>query len=184
MEKQKNKINKKIALTISVILILIVSIIAIITAVSSIKVSNLAFLEYRIFIMDSDAHLNIAKRGDLIIAKKITYGNVQAGDAVVYKDSKVYYCNDVVNTVKLNTVTKLITAEENGVKYQFSENDVSGKVVKVIPELGKIISFLRTPIGIIFFIVFYIIFFLALRLLWIGKKYKIEEVNSDNNKNI
>lgn len=168
---QKKKVfefNKKtITACIAVLLFIIILVLSLITLFSSVKASNLAFLDYRYYIMDATSKENIAKKGDLVIAKKAKYGQTSIGDSIVYGDGKVYYCDSVVDVKKNNTVTKMIIAENAGIKYQFSEDEISGKVVKVIPGLGSFISFLRTPLGIVFFIGIVICIALLLKFAFI-----------------
>ena len=72
--------------------------------------------------------------------------------------------------MKINTITKMITAQRDGIKYKFSEDEEEGKIICTIHELGDIISLLRTPIGMLFFIVFIICVFLLMRIIFIDKK--------------
>ena len=120
--------------------------------------------------MKSESQPEIALKGDLVIAKKLKLGEIQPGDKIVYGDGKFYYCDNIEQTKKINTITKMITAQRDGIKYQFSEDEVEGKIICTIHELGDIISFLRTPIGMLFFIVFIICVFLLMRIIFIGKK--------------
>ena len=179
-EQKKNeerKLNKKnLTAIFAVVLFLVILILSLITLASTVKSKdNLAFLKYRYYIMDTNSHPSIAQRGDFVIAKKLKYGEVKVGDSIVYGGKKVYYCDEVIETKKNNTVTKMIIAESDGVKYQFSESDISGKVVKVIPKLGYIITFLRTPLGFVFFIIFTICIFLLIRFVYVRGLKKKEE---------
>lgn len=165
--------NKKtITQIIAAILFLFVLIISLITLFSTVKEKNLAFLNYKFYIMESDSEPEAAKQGDLVIVKQIEKGNINAGDYVVYGSGSknFYYCDEVVETKKQNTITKVIIAEKNGIKYQFSENEVSGKVVSHIYRLGRIAKFHRTPVGKIIFILFVICVFALLRMLITLKK--------------
>ena len=158
--------NKKIITQlIAVALFLFVLIMSLITLFSTVRANNLAFLKYRFYIMESESEPEVAKEGDLVIVKQIEKGNIQPGDYVVYGGEQYYYCDEVVEIKKQNIVTKLIIAEKNGIKYQFSEDEVSGKVVKSIYKLGRIAKFQRTPIGITIFILFVICVFALLRIL-------------------
>ena len=105
------------------------------------------------------------------------------GDKVVYGGNKFYYCDDVVETKKVNTVYKIIIAEKEGVKYQFEESEIEGKVVKTIPNLGNIVLFLRTPLGIILYIVFTICVFILLRILLLRRKDEDKSNNIEDIKN-
>lgn len=170
-KEQKKFFNKKLITSfIAVILFVSILVISLITLASTVKASNLAFGAYRFYIMKSESQPEIALKGDLVIAKKLKLGEIQPGDKIVYGDGKFYYCDNIEQTKKINTITKMITAQRDGIKYQFSEDEVEGKIICTIHELGDIISFLRTPIGMLFFIVFIICVFLLMRIIFIGKK--------------
>lgn len=170
-KEQKKFFNKKLITSfIAVILFVSILVISLITLASTVKASNLAFGTYRFYIMKSESQPEIALKGDLVIAKKLKLGEIQPGDKIVYGDGKFYYCDNIEQTKKINTITKMITAQRDGIKYQFSEDEVEGKIICTIHELGDIISFLRTLIGMLFFIVFIICVFLLMRIIFIGKK--------------
>ena len=164
---QKNIKARKVFLQIVIVVFsLTVLILSLITLASTVKAQgNLAFGRYRFYIMRAESQPNIAKVGDLVIAQKLDAGQLKVGDNIVYGGKEVYYCDNIVQIKKTNIVNKLITAENNGISYQFDETEISGKVVKVIPKLGNIIAFLRTPVGIVFFILFVICLFALLRIL-------------------
>lgn len=168
---QKKTDNKTIAtstvvLRISAIMLFIAIFITFLyTLYSSVIASNLAFGDYRFYIMDAENQTNIALKGDLVIAKKLKLGEVQVGDKIVYGDGKFYYCDDVVEIKKKNTVVKMITAEVDGIRYRFSEEEISGKVTKNIHFVGNIINFLKTPIGTLIFISIVIVSIILLAII-------------------
>lgn len=185
-EKYKNKENKiKTSARITIILTLLVLMITImlITLFSTMFASNLAFLKYKFYVMDTDSQPYIAEKGDLVIVQRSLPGQVVKGDKVVYGGNKFYYCDDVVETKKVNTVYKMIIAEKEGVRYQFEESEIEGKVVKTIPNLGNIVLFLRTPLGIILYIVFTICLFILLRILLLRRKEEDDDNNIEDMKN-
>lgn len=171
MEKEKNKrnlLNKKIVLLIFIVFfIVLITVISLITLFCTVRTSNLAFGKYSFYIMKSEMQPDIARKGDLVITKKSKYGEIQQGDKIVYGDGEFYYCDKIEQTNETNTYTKTITIQNDGIKYQFSEDEIKGKVIHTIPDLGSIIVFLRTPLGIVFFIVFIICMFLVMRKLFI-----------------
>lgn len=170
----QNKYNyKKIILQLFIVLFsLFLLIVTLITMTSTIKSSgNLAFGKYKFYIMNKNNKTDIAEDGDLIIVKKVKPDEVQVGDNVVYKDGRLYYCNNIIQTKKSNTTTKIITAENNGIKYQFDLNEIEGRIIFKIHKVGNIILFLKTPVGIILFILFIIcIFTLFMIILSCHKK--------------
>lgn len=183
MENNKQKKNsivvkKRILQAIIVIFSLTVFILSLITMASTIKVSNLAFGRTQFYIMKSSSYPEIAEVGDLVIVNRKDPGEIQAGDKIVYKDNEFYYCETVKSIKKNNIVNKLVIAEKNGISYQFSESEIKGKVVNKIPRLGAIISFIRTPLGIVIYLLFLICIFALLRIL--VSYSKNENANKDD----
>ena len=167
----KSDIKKKTLQAFIIVFSLTILILSLITLASSVKASNLAFGRTQFYIMKSTSQPEIANAGDLVIVKRQDPGQIKAGDKIVYKDGEFYYCDKVVQTKKSNIVNKFILAEKDGVSYQFDESNVKGTVFKTIPRLGAIITFIRTPIGIVFFMLFIICLFALLRILiTYGKK--------------
>ena len=166
-KQMKNNLNikKRTLQAFIVVFSLTVLILSLITLASSVKASNLAFGRYHFYIMKSTSQPEIAESGDLVITERLDKGRIKAGDKIVYKDNEFYYCDEVVETRKTNIVNKLIIAEKDGVKYQFDEYFVQGKVVKNFHKIGSIITFIRTPLGIVFFMLFIICLFALLRIL-------------------
>lgn len=168
--KEKNtqkKINNKKLFSQIIIIILFTSIlvISLITLYSTTRASNLAFGDYRFYVMESESQPNIALKGDLVIAKRMKLGEVKKGDKIVYGNKTYYYCDEVVQLKRNNAIVKMVIAENNGIKYQFSEQEISGKVIKNIHKIGKIINFLKTPVGIVVFAIFQIILFILLVII-------------------
>lgn len=169
-KEKNNKIKTTAKITIILTLIVLMITIILITLFSTMFASNLAFLKYKFYVMEAASQPYIAEKGDLVIAKRSLPGQVVKGDKIVYGGKKFYYCDDVVETKRVNTVYKMIIAENEGVRYQFEEAEIEGKVVKTIPNLGNIVLFLRTPLGMIMYIMFTICVFLLLRILLLHKK--------------
>lgn len=181
-KEQKNYINKKVITSIiAVILFVSILVISLITLASTVKASNLAFGTYRFYIMKSESQPEIALKGDLVIAKKLKLGEIQPGDKIVYGDGKFYYCDNIEQTKKINTITKMITAQRDGIKYQFSEDEVEGKIIYTLHEIGNIVSFLRTLFGMIIFIIFVICVFLLMRIIFIGEKKEHSKIENEKN---
>ena len=169
--KKDRMVSNKVALRIFIVILsLAVLIVMLITVYSTTKFNDLAFGNYSFYIMRSDSSMYAALNGDLVIAKKTKPGELNIGDYVVYGGKKKYYCDEIAQIKNVNIVNQVITAESNGVSYQLNENDVSGKVVKNIHNLGNMISFFRTPMGIAIFSAFIVCLFLLLRVLIISVK--------------
>lgn len=172
--KQKTMLKKHIVKRFLQVFIVIFSltilILSLITLASTIRAKDLAFLRYRFYIMRTDSKPEVAEKGDLVIAKKLDVGELKAGDYMVYGGNKIYYCDKIAEVKKVNVTNKVVTAENNGVSYQFNENDISGKFIKKFSKVGNVITFLRTPLGIVFFILFIICLFALLRVLITSNK--------------
>lgn len=188
MEENSNQNKckyKKIILQVFIVLfslgLLTVTLIAMTSTIKS--SGNLAFGKYKFYIMKESCKTGIAEEGDLIIVKKIKSDEIQIGDNIVYKDNKFYYCDNIVQTKKLNTITKIIIAENNGIKYQFDVSEIEGKIIFKIHKIGYIITFFRTPVGIILFILFIICLFTILRVILVyhKNKYSKQMQNVDAN---
>lgn len=186
--KQNEYNYKNIILQIGIIIFsLVILIIVLITIASTVKSSNnLAFGKYKFYIMKAESKTDIVEKGDLVIVKKAKSDEIQIGDYIVYGDNEFYYCDNIVQTKKMNTIMKIIIAENDGIKYQFEESEIEGKVVYSIHKVGNIITFLRTPIGIIFFILFIICLFILLRMVFVfrnNNQIRTTDIHSIEEKN-
>ena len=194
-ERKKKKVAKVLLRITIVVLFLLTLILFLITMASTIiSKDNLAFIDYKFYIMKASSEPEIAHVGDLVIVEKYKPNTVQAGDKIVYSgnnDNKFYYCNSVNSTKKQNIIMKMITVESNGVQYQFEESEVEGKVIATVPLLGRITTFLRTILGKIVFILYIICLFILLRVIFTRRKMKdkntedisTEDIIIDNNEN-
>lgn len=175
MEENSNQNKcdyKKIILQIFIILFsFILLIVTLITMTSTIKSSgNLAFGRYKFFIMKEGYKTGIAEDGELIIVKKTKSDEIQIGDNIVYEDNEVYYCAKIEQTKKSNTITKLITDENDGIRYQFDVKEIEGKIIFKFHNVGNLILFLRTPLGIMLIFLFLIFLFVLLRIILVYYK--------------
>ncbi len=164
-KKRNIRIRKRFLQAFIVVFSLFTLIISLLVLASTVKADDLAFGRYRFYIMKTDSKLNVAHKGDLVIVKKLDAGQLKVGDYIVYGANKTYYCDQVAEIKKVNIVNKVITAENDGVRYKFDESEISGKVIKDVYKLGSIITFLKTPVGCVFYILFTICVFALLRIL-------------------
>ena len=85
-----------------------------------------------------------------------------AGDMLVFKDKESYEVNDIVIFSQGNAfVTHRIVGEENGGfitkgdannvedKELLKEENIKGEVVLIIPNIGQLLEFLKTPLGLL-----------------------------------
>ena len=187
LQKNLKKINvkKRVLQVCLVVLSIMVLVIVLITLASTVKASNLAFGRYRFYIMKAETKSSIAKKGDFVIAKRMNPGEIKVGDNIVYSENDLFLSSSVVQVENSEKVNNLVIAQENGVSYKYGETDIEGKIVKVIPNLGDVVKFLRTKIGFIFFVLIVICVFLLLRVLLIKKNdYDKFEDNQNNSEKL
>ena len=185
MEKNKKQMkNKKIFLQILIVITsIIILVLSLITLASTVKANdNLAFGRYRFYIMRDQSQPEIAQTGDLVIAKRLDLGEINKGDKIVYRGDEYYFANEVVEVTKSNIVNKIVIAEKDGISYRFNEAEISGKVVKKIYKLGNVISFMRTPFGILLFVLFTAALFMFLKILVADTKNQKTENYANNAK--
>ena len=175
INRKKFNTKKLILQTVIVIFSLALLLVTLVTLACTVKASNLAIGKTKFYIMRAQSEPEIAKDGDLVIVKELERGQVQVGDYVVYDNGENFYCDNVVQVKQTNIGNKLIVAEKNGVSYQFNETEVEGKIVKSIPVLGNIITFLRTPLGGIFYIIFVGCIFCLITIALFNKGAKQKE---------
>lgn len=98
---------------------------------------------------------------------------VHSGDYIIIKAQKNYAVNDIVtykNKQEFMT-QKIIDTTENGyiVKDNTEEilsRDITGKAVVFVPTLGKILKYLRTPVGMLFLVLGGALIFASPKLLF------------------
>ena len=178
-KKQDNLIKRSIKFIVILAVLILMYIMILMTVFATTRAQfNLGFADYKFYAMESEAHPSIAKKGDLVIVRNNKHEEYKKGDGFVYGGQKFYYCDEVEEVRKENIVYKVLIAQDGVVKYRMYDTDVEGKVVYVIPVLGSIVWFLRTPLGIIFFILFTICLFILLRYLFVHNK-KDEDDNEN-----
>jgi signal peptidase len=91
--------------------------------------------------------------GGLVVIKPVDSATLRPGDIICFKFSeKISITHRIINITNEGFVTKG-DANENPDQYTVKKEDVVGKVLLVIPFLGYLGSFVRTPIGLILLIV-------------------------------
>jgi len=79
---------------------------------------------------------------DLIIVKKTN--NYQKGDIIVYQRKQELIVHRIV---KINENTVITKGDANNVNDKEVEiSEIKGKVVKVVPKVGKLIAFIKKPV--------------------------------------
>ncbi|MEI6690369.1 MAG: signal peptidase I [bacterium] len=112
--------------------------------------------------------------------------SIMTGDVVVTKAYTDYTKNDVITFASktLGIVTHRVVKHENNIfvtkgdanrvidNDQTSNAQIIGKVVLVVPMLGKLIVFGRSPIGLFFMIGIPACVIIAEEIYWFGSKRK------------
>lgn len=87
--------------------------------------------------------------GDLILVKETT--DINENDIVVYQQSGSLVVHRVVNITDTTLTTKgdANNAEDSPIVL----SDVKGKVIASLPGIGKLVGFIKTPIGTVIIII-------------------------------
>ncbi len=138
---------------------------------------------YRAFVVVSDSMNPIFQAGDLVFTKPVDPQELKMGDIIAFQSSDPTIYNEVV-THRIQEVTEyrgekaFITAgdqtgEPDAVPAQSSH--VLGQYCAVIPRLGYLFSFLKTPAGFLVFIfvpLFLLMVYEVARMLYGIKRYR------------
>ncbi|MDI9487067.1 MAG: signal peptidase I [Bacillota bacterium] len=113
-------------------------------------------------------------------------GAIEIGDYIIIKESDEYTKGDIVTFVKDDMLIthRIIEVTQEGFITKGDANavpddmivyeQIKGKVTLVIPKAGKVVDFIRTPLGIVLI--------LALIALIYGIRYTIESTKKRNQK--
>lgn len=114
-------------------------------------------------------------------------GAIEIGDYIIIKEAKQYKEDDVI-TFKQNNMLithRIIEVTEEGYITKGDANtapddmieyeQIEGKVVLIIPKVGKVVDFIKTPFGILVI--------LALVLLIFGVRHAIETAGKNKKEN-
>lgn len=167
--KEKSKNFKKILEVIAIILIYNI----ILIIVSSINGKDFNILGYKAYIVETNSMEPIIKVGDIVIIKKVKAEKLNQGDVITFTRE---------GEVITHRITK-IDVEESGTKYitkgdnnntedtiKVEHEDILGKEILTIPQLGKVMQLLDSKI-ILLIIILIILIWAFIR---IQKKEKLE----------
>ena len=177
--KEKSKNFKKILEVIAIILIYNI----ILIIVSSINGKDFNILGYKAYIVETNSMEPTIKVGDIVIIKKVKVEKLNQGDVITFTQE---------GEVITHRITK-IDVEESGTKYitkgdnnntedtiKVEHEDILGKEILTIPQLGKVMQLLNNKI-ILLIIILIILIWAFIRIQKIEKlenrreKKKIEE---------
>lgn len=131
--------------------------------------------------------------GEIVICKNIEPEDVELGDVVAYKATRGSQKGNLV----VSQVSK-VPYEKDGVYYfttrgierevvddlEFTEDQLRGKVTRVIPYVGTVYDFFTEWYGIVAFVVLILIIFSSEILGFFAKVSKKEEFDVDEHNNI
>lgn len=138
---------------------------------------------YRAYVVLSDSMDPIFQAGDLVFTKPVDPQELQIGDIIAFHSSDPSIYNEVV-THRIQEITEYrgekayITAgDQSGVPdaVPAQSSHVLGQYCAVIPKLGYLFSFLKTPAGFLIFIfapLFLLMAYEIARMLYGIKRYR------------
>lgn len=150
----KEKINFKLV----IITIINLFILSIITSylLSSIKVIKgqqalATVFNYTGAIVESGSMSPYAEVGDYLIIKKINPEKIKQNDVITFVSNGILVTHRIKEIINENNYIKFTTqGDSNNISddEQLDENNVVGKSVAVIPNIGSVIKFISSKIGL------------------------------------
>ncbi len=104
--------------------------------------------------------------GDLVVVKGIRIEDIKVGDIVAFYEPRTHakiITHRVIRIVKTQSGKVLLeTKGDNNPESDYerwgwlvSEDDLIGKVIYRLPGLGRVVRFMRTPVGVLLIAMFY-----------------------------
>lgn len=92
--------------------------------------------------------------GDVVIVSKVNLGEIKEGDIITFKEGNNYITHRVIEVKRENDIKFITKGDANKDPDQRTVNpeEVIGKVVFIIPKIGYLGIFVRTPAGFILLI--------------------------------
>lgn len=137
-------------------------------------------LPYGVFAVVSKSMYPMLSIGDLVVTEKIDFTNINTEDVIAYKTNNQEKDVIIHRVIKKENEDEVLTKGDNNATADetlVNKNKIIGKVVKVFPEYGDIIVFMRKPLGIALFIIIPAIYLAILEINvlinhWIDHKLK------------
>jgi signal peptidase len=139
------------------------------------------------------AEINV---GDLVIVKEIDFDNLEKGDIISFyvdanedgeMDVVTHFFDNVetVDGIKLYRTKSAVSNQLDG--WYIDEVDIIGEYVTHIPKIGKLVLYLRSPIGLITLAIDYIVIYLLFSIVDDTKKKaknnQVEDRDQPNDRN-
>lgn len=167
--KEKEKIVKRIIEIIAIILIYNI----ILIIISSINGKDFSILGYKAYIVNTNSMEPTIEVGDIVIIKKVKAEKLNQGDVITFTQEGEVITHRITKIETEEKSTQYITKGDNNntedtlkIKYE----DIIGKEILTIPQLGKAMQLLDSKI--ILLIIILIILICA--FVKIQKKEKLE----------
>lgn len=123
---------------------------------------------------------------DVIIAKEVSYEEIEIHDVVLHVEANTLICHRVVDKYTSDGVNYLVTrGDANNVNdTPFSYSLFKGKVINVIPKVGKLVLFLQS--GYLLLAIFLSIFLISTILFTLSylKDKKQKKLEANNSKDV
>lgn len=167
--KEKEKIVKRIIEIIAIILIYNI----ILIIISSINGKDFSILGYKAYIVNTNSMEPTIKVGDIVIIKKVKAEKLNQGDVITFTQEGEVITHRITKIETEEKSTQYVTKGDNNntedtlkIRYE----DIIGKEILTIPQLGKAMQLLDSKI--ILLIIILIILICA--FVKIQKKEKLE----------
>lgn len=171
--KRRKDINNRIKKLIFIFLVIILYNIVLLYMSYIDKFDTPSFYIYKAYIISTESMEPEIKKGDVIIIKKVDEEDLEVNDIVTFKLKEQVITHRIVRIEKSEEGNQYITkGDNNNVEDReiLAFNDIEGKLVMKIPNLGNIVAGLKNGIVIILVILIALIMYLNR----IGMKEKSE----------
>ena len=168
--RAKKSIFRRISNILLTVTLIILVVVVIFTVVAKVSGNTPSVFGYMIFRVSSDSMEPELKVGDIIITKEVTdIQTVEIGDTVTFKCTQGQMAGNLLThkvivaphleNGKYYLQTKGVAAPEYNEGEIFSEDELVGELVCVIPFIGAIYDFFLTPWGLLVAILLIILAF-------------------------
>lgn len=167
--KEKEKIVKRIIEIIAIILIYNI----ILIIISSINGKDFSILGYKAYIVNTNSMEPTIEVGDIVIIKKVKAEKLNQGDVITFTQEGEVITHRITKIETEEKTTQYVTKGDNNntedtlkIKYE----DIIGKEILTIPQLGKAMQLLDSKIILLIII----LIILICSFVKIQKKEKLE----------
>lgn len=100
-------------------------------------------------IIETDSMADEINAGDYVVIKEQSEYNI--GEVVTFRQGIIHITHRIIDKTDKGFITKgdASTTHDD----EISHDKIEGKVILIIPKLGGILRYLRTPVGMLFLVV-------------------------------